>query len=212
MFDTLADRLIQLIHQVWYVGLFAASFLENLIPPIPSEIIMPLWWYLAAIGKLNLIMVILVCSVGSTMGNIPYYFIGRFFDKKKIKLFVARYGRYFFTKPEYVDDLYDIFEKNDRKIVFFGRFLPGARALIGLPAGSVRMNFVQFLWYTFAWTLVWTVFLVFLGYWFGVQYDIVVQRLEEYKHIMYPSIIVAWLLLLGWVWMRKRWGKKDTLS
>jgi membrane protein DedA with SNARE-associated domain len=204
MFDTLGNQLIDLIHQVWYSGLFIASFLENLIPPIPSEVIMPLWWYLAATGKLNLIAVIFICAIGSTLGNIPYYFIGRFFNKGKIKNFVKKYGSYFFTKPEYIDDLYDIFEKNDRKIVFFGRFLPWARAFIGLPAGSIRMNFLQFTLYTFAGTLVWTVFLVFLGYWFGIQYDLVVKWLEEYKHIMYPLIVIGWLLFLGWIIVRKR--------
>lgn len=209
MFDTLGNQLIDLIHQVWYSGLFVASFLENLIPPIPSEVIMPLWWYLAGTGKLNLIAVIFICASGSTLGNIPYYFIGRFFNKEKIKSFVQKYGSYFFTKSAYVDDLYDIFEKNDRKIVFFGRFLPGARAFIGIPAGSVRMNFLQFVGYTFAGTLVWTVFLVFLGYWFGTQYNLVVKRLEEYKHIMYPVIIFWWLLFLLRIVMKKRDQKKD---
>lgn len=207
MFESLGNTLVDLIHSVWYPGLFIASFLENLIPPIPSEVIMPLWGYLAATGKLNLIWVILVCAVGSTLWNIPYYFVGVYFNKAKIKRFVARYGKYFFTKEEYVDDLYEVFEKNDRKIVFFGRFLPGARAFIGIPAGSVHMNFMQFFRYTFAGTMVRTVFLVFLGYRFGTQYDIVVTWLEEYKHIMYPFVVVLWLALLAWVFFKTKKNK-----
>lgn len=209
MFDSLGNQLIELINHVWYRWLFIASFLENLIPPIPSEVIMPLGWYLAWTGKLNLITVILVLALWSTLWNIPYYFIWRRLHQKKIKNFVTRYGRYFFTKPEYVDDLYDVFQKNDRKIVFFGRFLPWARAFIGLPAGSSHMNFLQFFRYTFFGTLVWTVFLVFLWYWFGSQYDIVVKWLEEYKHIMYPLIIIGWMILIGRIVMRKRIKKKQ---
>lgn len=67
MFEQIGNQLIELINQVGYSGLFAASFLENLIPPIPSEIIMPLGGYLASIGKLNIFGVVLVCAVGSTL-------------------------------------------------------------------------------------------------------------------------------------------------
>ena len=74
---------------------------------------MPLGGYLAGIGKLNLIGVIAVCALGSTLGNLPYYFLGRFLSEKKITTFVANYGKYFFAKPEYVTDLYDVFKKND---------------------------------------------------------------------------------------------------
>jgi len=67
MFEQLGNQLIELINQVGYIGLFIASFLENLIPPIPSEVIMPLGGYLASIGKLHIIGVILVCAIGSTL-------------------------------------------------------------------------------------------------------------------------------------------------
>lgn len=204
MFDSIWTRLIQLINQVGYSWLFLASFLENLIPPIPSEVIMPLWWYLAGTGKLSLIWVIAVCAIGSTLGNIPYYFIGRFFNKRKIKKFVAEYGKYFFTKEEYVDDLYDVFQKNDRKIVFFWRFLPWARAFIGIPAWSSHMNFFQFFWYTLAGTTVWTVFLVVLWYWLGSQYDQVIKRIKEYEHIMLPLIVLWFVCLIAWVVLKRK--------
>ncbi len=204
MFADLWNWLIEIIHSVWYPGLFIASFLENLIPPIPSEVIMPLGGYLAATGKLGLVGVILICAVWSTLGNIPYYFIGMYFNKAKIKKFVHRYGRYFFTKEDYVDDLFDVFMKNDRKIVFFARFLPGARAFIGIPAGSVRMNFLQFVCYTFAGTTVRTVFLVFLWYWFGSQYDIVVRRLNDYDFVMYPLSIIWLFFIFLWIYIKKK--------
>lgn len=204
MFDTLWTRLIDLINQVWYPGLFIASFIENLIPPVPSEVIMPLGWYLAGTWKLSLLWVIAVCAIGSTLGNVPYYFIGKYFHKSKIKKFVSRYGKYFFTKEENVDDLYDVFEKNDRKIVFFGRFLPWARAFIGIPAWSTHMDFLQFFWYTLAGTTVWTVFLVFLWYWFGTQYDVVIGLIKEYEHIMLPLVAVLLLGVLARVFLKKR--------
>ncbi|MBP7848492.1 DedA family protein [Patescibacteria group bacterium] len=127
MFEQLGNQLIELINQVGYSGLFIASFLENLIPPIPSEVIMPLGGYLASIGKLNILGVVMICAVGSTLGNLPYYFVGRYFSHKRLRKFVEKYGKYVRYKPEYLDDLFDVFRKNDKKIVFLGRFLPGAR-------------------------------------------------------------------------------------
>jgi membrane protein DedA with SNARE-associated domain len=86
-------------------------------------------------------MVAFLCTLGSTLGNLPYYFLGRVLSQKVLRNFVMKYGKYFFYKVEYLDDLYDVFRKNDKKIVFVGRFLPGARGFIGLPAGSVHMPF-----------------------------------------------------------------------
>lgn len=208
MFESLWIWLVDLINQVWYVWLFFASFIENLIPPIPSEVIMPLGGYLAWTGKLSLFRVIVICTIGSTLWCVPYYLLGRCFSKSRIKRFVTLYGKYFFTKSEYVDDLYDMFEKNDRRLIFFGRFLPWARSFISIPAGSCKMNFWQFFWYTLAGTAIWTVFLVFLWFWFGNQYSLVVNWLEEYKHIMYPLIIVAIIILLAWVIFRKKSNKE----
>lgn len=196
MFTEIGNQLIDLIYKIGYGWLFFASFIENLIPPVPSEVIMPLGGYLAGIGKLNLIRVIVVCALGSTLGNLPYYFLGRFLNERKITAFVAKYGKYFFAKPEYVTDLYDAFKNNDKKIVFFGRFLPWARWFIGLPAGSAKMNFFQFFFYTLMGTLVWTVFLVVLGYWMWSQRDMVVHYASEYDHIM---LYVVALGLLSYV-------------
>lgn len=80
---------------------------------------MPLGGFLAGTGKLNLFLVIIVCSLGSTLGNLPYYWLGRYLSKKKLTTIVAKYGKYFFMKPEYIEDLYEVFEKNDKHIVFF---------------------------------------------------------------------------------------------
>lgn len=211
MFDSLWDQIIAIIYQFGYGGLFLASLLENLIPPIPSEVIMPLGGFLAGTGKLNLFLVIVVCTLGSTLGNIPYYRLGRYFNKKKLTDFVVKYGKYFFTKPEYVEDLYEVFDKNDKHIVFFGRFIPGARAFIWIPAGSSRMNFWLFFWYTLSGTAVWTVFLVVLWYRLGERWEDVTKYIKEYEHIMIPLVIILWVALIGWiVWKRNK--KKNRLN
>ena len=205
MFETLWNQLIDLIYQFGYGGLFFASFLENLIPPIPSELIMPLGGFLAGTGKLYLFLVIIVCSLGSTLGNLPYYWLGRYLSKKKLTTIVAKYGKYFFMKPEYIEDLYEVFEKNDKHIVFFWRFVPGARAFIGIPAWSARMNFWLFFWYTLSGTAVWTVFLVVIGYRLWERWDGITKYLKEYEHIMLPLVVILGIALIAWIiWKRNK--------
>ena len=123
MFESLWTWLVNMMHTVWYPGLLFATFLENFIPPIPSEVIMPLWWYLASQGKMNIILVILIGSLWSSLGTLPYFYIGKYFTKHKISEFVAQYGKYFRYDTEKLDNLYDIFNKNDSSRVSFGRFL-----------------------------------------------------------------------------------------
>lgn len=197
MFASIWQRLINLINQVWYPGFFIASFLENLIPPIPSEVIMPLWWYLASTGRLNLILVIVICTLWSTIWNMPWYVVWRYFSREKIRKFVANYGKYFFYKPEYVDDIYDTFENNQRKIIFLGRFVPGARWFLGLPAGSAKMHFWLFFWYTLAGTLIWSSFLVLLWYYVGENWAVIVDWVSKYDHYMiYTAVLfIIWFVV-----------------
>lgn len=134
MFATIGEWLVGLMQTIGYPGLFMASFLENIIPPIPSELIMPLAGYLAMQGKMNIILVIIIGTCGSVLGTLPYFFIGRYFSRHKITEFVEQYGKYFFFTTKKLDAIYEVFQKNDSSWVFFARFLPGARSLISLPA------------------------------------------------------------------------------
>lgn len=208
MLASIWNRLITLINQIGYPGFFVASFLENLIPPIPSEVIMPLGWYLASTGKLNLIWVIIVCTLWSTIWNLPWYVVGRYFSKKKIKKFVEKYGKYFFYKPEYVDDIYKTFDNNQRKIIFLGRFVPGARWFLGIPAGSAKMNFGLFFWYTLAGTLIWSSFLVLLGYYVWENRSIIVDWVSKYDH--YMIYVVALLLIWFVIYIARKRRSKNT--
>ncbi len=204
MFASIWHRLIELINQVWYLGFFVASFIENLIPPIPSEIIMPFWWYLASTGKLNLILVIVVCTLWSTIWNMPWYVVWRYFSKSKIRKFVSNYGKYFFYKSEYVDDIYDTFENNQKKIIFLGRFVPGARWFLGLPAGSTKMSFGLFFRYTFAGTFIWSSFLVLLGYYVWENWTIIVDRVSKYDHYMIYLVALFLILFVIYVARKKK--------
>jgi alkaline phosphatase len=198
MFDTIGTWLVDMMYTVWYPGLIFATFLENFIPPIPSEVIMPLGGYLASIGKMNLILVILLWSLWSTLGTLPYFFIGKYFTKHKISDFVDRYGKYFRYDTRKLDNLYDIFNKNDSSRVFFARFLPGARSLISLPAGSADMDFTKFISLTFVGTAIRTTLWTLIGYFFWQKQDMIMTYFREYEHYALYLLIVIVIIVIVW--------------
>ena len=202
MFESIWTRLVHLMETIGYPGLLFATFLENFIPPIPSEVIMPLAGYLAASGKMNIILVILLWSLGSTLGTIPYFFIGRYFTKHKISAFVDKYGKYFFYNSEKLDNLYRIFNKHDTSWVFFARFFPWARSLISLPAGSADMDIKKFMSLTFLGTAIRTTLWSLIGYFFWNNQDMILWYIKQYEH--YGKYVVVAIVIILIVWSVNR--------
>jgi alkaline phosphatase len=196
-----------MMYTIGYPWLLFATFLENFIPPIPSEVIMPLWGYLASIGKMNLFLVILIGTLWSTLWTLPYFYIGKFFTKHKIAGFVEQYGKYFRYDTKKLDNLYDIFNKNDKSRVFFARFLPGARSLISLPAGSADMDVKTFMLLTFSGTAIWTTLWTLIWYFFWQQQDRIAALFEQYDH--YALYIVIAIAIGVIVWSVNRPTKEE---
>ena len=205
-FASIGAWLVNLMETVGYPWLLFATFLENFIPPIPSEVIMPLGGYLASIGKMNIVLVIIIGSLGSTLGTLPYFYIGRFFSRHKITEFVEKYGKYFFYSTEQLDNLYEIFSTHDKYRIFFGRFLPGARSLISLPAGSANMDVKVFFWLTFLGTAIWTTLRTLIGYFFWQQQELLSNFFKQYEHYALYFLIAVVVAVIVWSIIMK---KKD---
>lgn len=204
----IVNYILDLGHQWWLMGLFLLSLLENLIPPIPSEVIMPWWWYLAAAGKifiwsylptkyLALFIAIFFATLGSTIWSVPYYFLGRLIKKDTITKFVYKYGKYMFMSTNDVDYIYEIYQKNWWKLTFFGRFLPLGRGFVGLPAGSTGMAFWRFFGYTFAWSFIRVSILSCI--WFALGDKYITEWWSTIKIIEY--VIIAIVI----IWLFSRW-------
>lgn len=207
MLADIGNWLVQLMETIGYPWLVFAGFLENIIPPIPSELIMPLAGYLAAQGKMNIILVIIFGTLGSSLGTIPFFFVGRYFSKHKISTFVDKYGKYFFFDSQKLDNIYDIFNKNDSSWVFFARFLPGARSLISIPAGSADMDLKKFLVLTFAGTAIRTTLWSLIGYFFWQRQDMILGYISEYEK--YGKYVVVAIVLIVIVWAVNRPTKAE---
>lgn len=147
-----------------YAGLFMLALLENVFPPIPSEVIMPLAGFLAARGEMDMVGVIAAGTVGSVVGATFWYYLGMWLGMERIRRLAARHGRWLTMSPEDVDRTAEWFLRNGPKAVLLGRVMPGLRTLISVPAGVFRMPLLPFLAYSLVGTTVWIALLAGAGY------------------------------------------------
>lgn len=152
----------------WGVGLL--MFVENVFPPIPSELIMPLAGYLASQGRMSLWLAIAGGTVGSLAGALLWYEVGRRLGDHGVKNWLDRHGVWLTLCPEDIDKACDFFDRHGRSSVFVGRLVPVVRTLISVPAGFTGMPLGVFLLYSTAGTVIWTALLAFGGQWLGSQF------------------------------------------
>lgn len=193
------DWIITVMEQLGYIGIALLMFLDNIFPPIPSEIIMPSAGYTASQGQLLLSGVIIAGSLGSIIAAAALYWIGRKISHEKLFKFVDRYGKYLFIQSNDVKKSLDWFEKYGHRIVFFGRMVPAVRSLISIPAGMSRMPFWKFMLYSTLGTIIWTTFLAYVGYYFGNNAEMMQSIFSQVSYV----IIAITLVLIVWFLYRK---------
>ncbi len=174
MFNSIVD----IVSQGGYLGIFLLMLAENVFPPIPSELIMPLAGFVAARGELDIVLVILAGTAGSVAGALPWYYAGALFGKERLKRMANRIGRLMTVSPADIDTASGWFERHEGMAVFFGRLIPAIRTLISVPAGIVRMPLLPFLAYSTIGSLIWTALLAVTGYLLQSQYEMVEQYVD----------------------------------
>lgn len=180
-----------------YLGIIFAMFAENVFPPIPSELIMPAAGFAVARGDLNLILVILAGTLGSVIGALPLYYLGRLLNEDRLMVFTEKYGKYVFVKPSDIRSSSVWFDKHGSKAVFFGRMVPGIRSFISIPAGMSKMPILPFLVFTALGSSIWTSLLTIAGYYFGENYEVIETMLAPYSKgflLLAVVIIIAWFI------------------
>lgn len=157
------DWITGTIESMGYPGLVWLMFLENIVPPIPSELVMPLAGYLVAQGRFNVVGAIAAGTVGSMLGASMFYGVGRWLGEERLCRFAERHGRWLTLAPRDIEKVSAWFDRRGTWAVFIGRLIPGIRSLISIPAGVHRMPLPRFLLASAAGTLVWTAALVLVG-------------------------------------------------
>ena len=139
-----------------YLGVFALMALENIFPPIPSELIMPFAGFVAARGDLNVVGVLLAGTAGSVAGALPWYYAGKVYGKERLEAFADKHARWMTVTHGDIDHAMDAFERHGKKVVLLGRLIPAIRTLISVPAGLAKMSMGQFLLFSTIGSLIWT--------------------------------------------------------
>ena len=173
-----------------YFVICFAMFLENVIPPIPSEVIMPLGGFLVFQGNLNFYVLVIFGLIGTVLGSLPWYYLGRFLNEKKLASFVESKGKFLGINVKDFNKSKLWFDKYGVSLVFWGRLIPGIRTLISVPAGIELMPLKKFLVWTSLGSLIWVVLLSLAGYVFGENYRLIETYLDNLKVFIKPTLLI----------------------
>lgn len=186
-----------------YFGVFLLIALENVFPPIPSEVILTFGGFMTTYTSLTPSGVIVFSTLGSVFGAVILYGIGYLVNVDRLEGWIDRYGRFLRLKKEDVRRADAWFDRYGYWTVLFCRMVPLIRSLISIPAGISKMKFGLFLLFTTIGTLIWNVALVLLGAAVGGSWAEIVAFMDVYSNIAYAMIALG-VLLVGFLWLRRR--------
>jgi membrane protein DedA with SNARE-associated domain len=189
----MADWIIRTIESTGDFGIVFLMFLENVFPPIPSELIMPLAGFIVSKGEIPFWRVVLSGTIGSVLGALPLYYAGYFIGDQRLERFVDKHGRWLTISPEELESAKKWFDKYGRAAVLLCRLVPGIRSLISIPAGIKRMPIISFVCYTAIGAGSWTCILTYAGYLLGEKFDQVEKYLNPVSYCILITIVFIYV-------------------
>ncbi|HEY9865564.1 MAG TPA: DedA family protein [Candidatus Obscuribacterales bacterium] len=191
------------MNSLGYLGIGLLMFLENLFPPIPSELIMPLAGFTVSRGEMQFFPAVVAGVVGTILGAFPWYYAGKFFGEERLRDLADKYGKWITVTGRDIDKANNWFTRYGGMAVFLCRLVPGVRTLISLPAGLNNMPLIPFIIYSTIGTTLWVSFLTGAGYLLGDHYDLVEEYIGPISKIALLSLVIGFGL---WV-LRKNMRK-----
>lgn len=188
--------LISIMNEYGYIGILLLIALENIFPPVPSEVILTFGGFMTTTTDLTITGVVIASTIGSVLGAVVLYGIGLLLDVENLEKIVDRWGHLLRLTR---DDLYKAdawFDKYGSWTVFFCRFVPLIRSLISIPAGMSNMNFFLFLILTTVGTFIWNIVLINLGASVGDSWDSIVGYMDVYSNIAYVVLAILFVLFI----------------
>lgn len=187
-----------------YFGIALLMFLENLFPPIPSELIMPLAGFTVAQGKMSMPLAITAGVVGTLLGALPWYGAGWLLGGERLGKAFDRLPAWTGLGGKDIEESSQWFHLHGQKAVLLGRLVPGIRTLISIPAGIARMSPLPFLLYSTIGTFLWTALLTYSGYFLGANYQLV----EEYIAPLSKIVLIILGITIS-IFIFRRWQRHD---
>lgn len=189
----MAEWIVAFVEAHGYLGIAALMLLENVFPPIPSELIMPLAGFTAARGHLHVAGVVAAGTVGSLLGTLPWYFAGRALGAERLKRWAGRHGRWLTVAPDDIDRALRWFDRRGPAVVAIGRLVPAVRSVISAPAGVAHMSLPKFLMWSTAGSLVWVIAMTTLGWLLQSHYTKVGTWIDPVAKMIVVAALAAYL-------------------
>lgn len=196
----MTEWITETMQSLGYFGIAFLMFLENLFPPIPSELIMPLAGFTVAQGDMQLIPAIVAGVIGTILGAYPWYYAGKLISEDRLRQLADRYGRWLSLSGADIDKADRWFQAYGNKAVLLCRLVPGVRTLISLPAGFGEMPLVPFTVYSTIGSTLWTGLLTVGGYKLGENYELIEKYIGPFSKIILLSIGIFFIL---WIIKKK---------
>lgn len=185
-----------------YIGIFLLIMLENVFPPIPSEVILTVGGFMTTTTDMTMLGVILASTAGSVVGAVVLYGVGLLVDVERLERVVEKYGSWLRVKKSDIHRADHWFDKYGIWTIFFGRLIPLVRSLISIPAGMSNMKLWLFLTFTTLGTLLWNTVLVFVGEAVGDNREAILKQLDIYSNVVYAAIAL-FAIAVVWYYFKK---------
>lgn len=197
--------IINIINSFGYFGIFLLIAIENVFPPIPSEVILLFGGFMATYSSMTIIGVIIASTLGSLLGAIILYYIGKILNKRKLKKIIrGKTGKILRLTPKDIDNADKWFDTKGNKTVFFCRFIPLIRSLISIPAGMSEMPMKTFLIYTALGSAIWNTVLTIIGSIVGEKWPTIVKILDKYSNIVVIILILLISIIIITFYKKKK--------
>lgn len=208
------ELILSIMNQFGYIGVLLLIAIENVFPPIPSEVILLFGGFMTTYTELNVIGMIIFSTLGSLIGAIVLYYIGKILNKERLKKIVSgKVGKILRLKNEDIEKADHWFDTKGNKTVFFCRFIPIVRSLISIPAGMSEMPMLKFLIYTTFGSLIWNTVLVVIGNRVGENWTSILDILDKYSHIVLVLLIIIAIVCIYLFYSKKlKKNKKEDIK
>lgn len=202
------EIILSIMGKYGYIGVFLLIMIENVFPPIPSEVILLFGGFMTTYTKLSILGMTISSTIGSLLGAIILYYIGKIFNKDRLKKIISgKVGKILRLRDNDIDNADRWFDNKGNKTVFFCRFIPLVRSLISIPAGMSEMPMFKFLLYTLFGSLIWNTVLIIVGSIVGDNWVRIVSILDTYSHIVVVTLFIIVVLCI-YLFYKKRSKRK----
>ena len=196
--------IISMVNKFGYLGIILLIAIENIFPPIPSEVILTFGGFATTISNITVIGTIIASTVGSVLGAIALYWIGRFLNEERIdKLAESKVGKVLGLQKQDIHKAFSWFDSKGKFAVFFGRFIPIVRSLVSIPAGMAKMAMIPFLILTTVGSLIWNTVLITLGRIAGASWSKIAGYVGGYSDIVLIGFIIIFILGIVAFYLKK---------